>query len=79
MGVLSSRWKVIVHTAKARPDRPLVNGKTGKELVWEWLEKHGFAEYVADVTHEKPQAVFYIDDKAIRFVNWDQTLREVSE
>ena len=34
---LSKRYTVIVYTCKAKPDRGLVNGKTGTELVWEWL------------------------------------------
>ena len=49
----------------------LINGKTGTELVWEWLKKHKFDKYISKVTSEKPRAVAYIDDKAIRFSNWD--------
>lgn len=76
--MLSSKYRVIVYTAKARRDRPLVNGKTGVQLVWEWLNDKGFGEYVAEVTAEKPRAVFYIDDRAIRFVDWNQTVEELS-
>jgi hypothetical protein len=73
---LSKNYRIIVFTAKAKPDRPLVNGKTGTELVWEWLEKHDVAQYVDSITSEKPRAVCYIDDKAIRFENWNQTLAD---
>ena len=59
---LSQKWNVIIFTAKAA-DRPLVNGKTGKELVEEWLEMHGVLECVKEVTSEKPRAEYYIDDK----------------
>lgn len=31
------------------------------------------------VTNRKFPAVAYIDDRAIRFVNWAQTMREISE
>ena len=62
---LSEKWNIIIFTAKARPDRPLVNGKTGIELVWDWLEKYDVAKYIDDVTWEKPRAEYYIDDKAI--------------
>lgn len=71
---LSKKYRIIIFTAKAKPDRPLVNGKTGTELVWEWLEKHDVAKYIDSITSEKPRAVCYIDDKAIRFENWSQTL-----
>lgn len=76
---LSEKFEIIIYTAKARPDRPLVNGKTGIELVWEWLEIHGFKNYVKDVTSIKPRAVFYIDDRAINFKDWSSTAKKLSE
>tara|TARA_R110002096_G_scaffold62532_1_gene154494 strand:- start:27 stop:425 length:399 start_codon:yes stop_codon:yes gene_type:complete len=73
---ISTKFTIIIYSAKARSDRPLVNNKTGIELIWEWLEKHGFKEYVKEVTAEKPRAFCYIDDRAIRFTDWQQT-REI--
>jgi hypothetical protein len=72
---ISSRFTIIICTCKAKPDRGLVNGKTGIELVWEWLEKHDMSKFVSKVTSEKPRAVAYIDDKGITFNNWDQSLK----
>jgi phosphoheptose isomerase len=69
---LSKYYNVIVWTAKARSDRGLVNGKTGAELIWEWLEKEGMSKFVSEVTAEKPRGVAYIDDKAIRFTGWKE-------
>ena len=71
---LSKKYKIIIYTAKAKPSRPLVNGKTGIELVKEWLEKYGVLECVEEVTAEKPRAILYIDDNAYRFDKWDNTL-----
>ena len=71
---LADKYTLICYTAKAKPDRMLINGKTGTELVWEWLKKHKFDKYISKVTSEKPRAVAYIDDKAIRFSNWDHCL-----
>lgn len=76
---LSEKYKIIVFTAKVRPDRPLVSGMTGTELVEDWLDKHGFSKYISSVTHEKPRAKYYIDDRAIRFVNWKQTMRLIKK
>ena len=76
---LSKKYNIIIFTAKAKPDRPLINGKTGSELVWEWLEKYGFSSYIQEVTSEKPRAVAYIDDKALRFINWDSTLSQIKD
>tara|TARA_A100001515_G_scaffold134538_1_gene124740 strand:- start:219 stop:608 length:390 start_codon:yes stop_codon:yes gene_type:complete len=76
---LSSKYKIIIFSAKVRPDRPLVDGKTGHDLVKEWLTKHDVMKYVSDITHEKPRAEFYIDDKAIEFRNnWAEILRKIS-
>jgi hypothetical protein len=74
---LSKKFKLIIYTAKAKPDRPLINGKTGIELVWEWLGEYKIDSYISDVTSEKPRAICYIDDKAIRFISWDQTINEL--
>ena len=76
---LSKEYTIIINTCKAKPDRGLVNGKTGIELVWEWLKKHDMAKFVSKVTAEKPRACFYIDDKGIRFNNWKSTLEELEE
>ena len=71
---LSQKYEIVIFTAKAKPDRPLVNGKTGSELIWDWLKKHNIQQYIKKVTSEKPRAVFYIDDKGIKFESWDKTL-----
>lgn len=76
---LSQKFKIIVFTCKARHDRVKVNGKTGTELVWEWLNENGFGEYVAEVTAEKPRAAFYIDDKGYRFHSWSNMMETLKE
>lgn len=77
---LSKKYVIIVFSAKARTDRPKVNGKTGVELIWEWLRHYEMAEYVKDVTSEKPRAVFYIDDKAVRFNGvWHDTFEQLKK
>ena len=76
---LSKDYTLIIYTCKANPDRPLVNDKTGIELIWEWLEKYDFAKYISEITHGKPNAKYYIDDKGIKFISWNQTIEEVYE
>ena len=69
---LSKKYTLIVCTVKAKSDRGLINGRTGTELVWEWLKKHNMDQFVSKVTAEKPRAVAYIDDKSVIFDgNWD--------
>ena len=75
--VLSKKYTLVVFTCKAKPSRPFINGKGGRTLVWEWLRKHDLVQYISEVTHEKPWALYYIDDKAIKFTSWDQVLEEI--
>ena len=72
--LLSKKFNIIIFTAKAKPDRPLINGKTGTELVIEWLTRHNVMQYIQEVTAEKPRAQVYIDDRGYRFENWSDTL-----
>lgn len=74
---LSNDYNIIIFTAKAKPNRPLVNGKTGTELVKDWLKKHNVLQYVKEVTAEKPRAMIYIDDKGYYFTNWSDTLKDL--
>ena len=76
---LSKKYNIIIFTAKAKKNRPLVNGKTGVELVKEWLEKYGLTDFVSEITSEKPRAKIYIDDNGYRFENWEKTLNDIEE
>lgn len=76
---IASKYTIVVYTAKAKADRPLVNGKTGAVLVLEWLQKHNLAQYISGVTAEKPRAVAYIDDRGIRFTDWRDCLVQLED
>ena len=76
---ISKDYTIIVNTCKAKPDRGLVNGKTGVTMVWEWLEKYDMSQFVSKVTSEKLRARAYIDDKGIRFKNWKNMLISLEE
>ena len=75
--LLSKNYRLVLFTAKAKPDRPLVDGKTGAELIWKWLEKYNIKECFSEITAEKPRCLFYVDDKAIRFINWENALSSI--
>jgi len=76
---ISKKYDIVVFSAKARTDRMLINGKTGVELIKDWLQKHGILKYVKEVTAEKPRAVAYIDDKAIRFTTWENVFDNMDD
>jgi hypothetical protein len=74
---LSQHYSLIIFSAKARPDRPIVDNKTGIEHIWEWLKKYQMDSFISEVVSEKPRAIYYIDDKAIQFTNWENTLIQI--
>ena len=75
---LSKKYDVVIFTAKAKPDRGLINGLTGTQMVWDWLKEYKMDKFVTKVTSEKPRAVAYIDDKGIKFDSWKQTLNDLN-
>ena len=76
---LAKKYTIIVYTCKAKPDRGLINGKTGTTLVWEWLEKYDMSKFVNKVTAEKPRATCYIDDKGVEFSDWESCFTRLEE
>jgi len=76
--LLSNDYRLVVFSGKARRDRPHVDGKTGEQLIWDWLRRHDMAQFVHEVTSEKPRALYFVDDKGIRFVNWQETISFIS-
>lgn len=76
---LSENYTLKIYSCKSNPNRPLVDEKTGTELIWEWLETHGIKECIEDVVWGKPNAVIYIDDKGYRFENWNDTIEQLNK
>ena len=54
---LAAEYEVIVHTARA-------NTWDGRAAVWRWLREHELHQFI-DSVQAKPEAVAYIDDRAI--------------
>lgn len=73
--LLSKNFRLVIFSCKCNPNRPLVNGKSGKELILEWLEQKNLSQFIQDITFEKPNAIAYIDDKSIRFSDWPSCLQ----
>lgn len=76
---LSKKYILKIYSCKSNPNRPLINGKTGTELIWEWLEKYGIKENISDVVWGKPNAIVYIDDKGYKFEDWDITIKHLNK
>ena len=58
LSYIRAGFEVVVMSARASDPR-------GRRAIHEWLKKHGFPEMT--VSHEKPGAVLYIDDRGFHF------------
>ncbi len=76
---LSKRYTLVLFSAKARSDRMLINGKTGIELIEEWLIEKKLIHYFSEITAEKPRAVCYIDDKGVYFKDVQSCITELEQ
>jgi FMN phosphatase YigB (HAD superfamily) len=65
---LSKNYKIYIFTTKDR------------EIVYKWLIRHHFDDYIEDVTNKKEFAFVYIDDRAIKFNgNYSKMLTELKK
>lgn len=67
-------FNIVIFSCKSRTDRPLVGGKNGTQMIWDWFKKYGVDHLISDVVTEKPRAICFIDDKGYRFENWNDTV-----
>jgi len=71
-------YEIIIFTTRASTTHN--NDPTSEQLVTDlrrWLSEHEI-QYDA-ITSEKLGALAYIDDKAIRFTNWSDVIKQVEE
>lgn len=62
-------YTIVIYTAKAATEG-------GKQAVEDWLDFYGI-DY-NQVTAVKPNALIYIDDRAIRFTSWPQVFDSIN-
>lgn len=76
---IHSRYRVVILTTRVNPG--LHGGGEQLASVEAWLADNGFVkgEHFDEVTHEKVPALVYIDDRALHFDTWDQTLTELGK
>lgn len=65
------QWGVVIFSCRASE----VDGLVG---IGEWIIKYGLSELVAGITHEKPIAFAYVDDRGVTFRgDWLDTFVQV--
>jgi len=70
-------YRIIIHTARLDISRGVEAFIDMLEYIKAVLEKNNIPYDSIWVNAAKPRADFYIDDKAIRFESWEQTLKIV--
>ncbi|HEV2072777.1 MAG TPA: hypothetical protein VGR29_03960 [Thermomicrobiales bacterium] len=73
------RYKIVIFTTRVNPQ--MHGAESQMDAVHAWLETHGFrrGQHFDEITHVKPPALAYIDDRAIRFTDWESTLDELGQ
>ena len=61
---LRKKYEIIIFTAR-----------TNIKKVEKWLKNNNFPNL--KITKIKPKAIIYIDDNAIRFISWNNTLKQI--
>lgn len=59
---------IVVHTVWSLDRQPVIR---------EWLRFYGIP--FDSITNIKPEADLFVDDRAVRFINWERALREIHE
>ena len=66
--IIDRGYRLVIHTLRARTP-------SGTSYVAEWLDEHDLPYH--DITAIKPDAICYIDDRAVHFTAWYEVLPEI--
>lgn len=70
--LVANGFEAVVFSTRA--DHP--EGLTG---ILDWLDKYALSQYVEDVTHTKPPAIAYVDDRAVAFTgSWPEVYQGIN-
>ena len=77
LAILAQDFEIWICTSRlVHPD---VDDNFQRRNIWLWLARHGMAQYVTGLTGEKLHSEVLIDDRCIRFDNWENTLKQLRE
>src|ERR1035437_462863 len=64
---LSKTNDIIIHT--------VWGDEKGRQVIPDWMKYPNFPEL--EITNVKPRADCYLDDKAIKHISWEQSLKDI--
>lgn len=68
MEQLHKRYTLVIHTVMA-------TSTGGTQAAEDWMKYYQIP--FDEVTSTKPNAKYYLDDKAVKFISWPQALQEI--
>ena len=77
--LVSEGYKVVILTARLQPKYKDTEEQKAKMV--RWLKENGFFlnSHYHEITNNKPSAIAYIDDQAVRFQNnWDEIKKRLA-
>jgi len=77
--LVSRGFHVAIVTARLNPKYDATN--TQRNNVTQWLSDHDYVvgKHYHELINNKPAALAYIDDRAIAFKTWDQTISDLQD
>ena len=75
--LVADGFEVYIVTARLWPGHGIAEQQ--RRNIEQWLDQNGFIKgtHYHELTNNKPPAVAYVDDRAILFQSWDQTVSEI--
>jgi len=68
-------FEIIIHTTRLNPEvHNSAEVEQQTQMINKWLKENGFekGKHYQAITALKPKASFYIDDRALKFTNWQK-------
>jgi hypothetical protein len=74
---LHEDFNIIIFTTRLNP--AVEDSDIQNKLITDWLAKYGFekGKHYDQITGSKPMAQLYLDDRGMKFLNWNESLKEI--
>jgi hypothetical protein len=74
---LGEKFNIVIFTTRLNPE--LGDTANQKMEMLSWLKKYSFTEgiHYHKLSGFKPKAKIYLDDRGMKFVNWEDSIKEI--
>jgi hypothetical protein len=71
-------FRVVIFTTRLNQEIN-TDAKSQQKMILDWFDKYGFKkdQHYHEMTGSKPLAKVYIDDRGLRFTDWNSTIHQL--